>query len=326
MTQFIKRAYNRFVVNSEFGTLTKISSNSKLYDESLYYKEIHQQKHLSKFFPRIFDCYSDDNNENHLEIEYINYKNLADKMLFEDFEKESWLKVANQIKTVLKNFQKFKVNNSSYDNACEKMYINKTIAEYEKLKNSSDFFKKFSEIEEIELNGNVYKNFESIKNDILDLIQHKLCTKKEMNVVHGDFCLSNIICSISNKRNITSLRLIDPRGSWGEKGIYGDFRYDIAKLYHSFYGCYEYLINDLFTISEKKNKFNLCYSNNNHKKVAEIFSNNCTNFFDVDSIEYELIQGTIFIGMCARHYDSEERQKAMFLTGIKILNNVLQKA
>ena len=39
----------------------------------------------------------------------------------------------------------------------------------------------------------------------------------------------------------------------------------------------------------------------------------------------DIIEGTIFIGMCARHYDSPKRQIAMYLTGIKILNRIFER-
>jgi hypothetical protein len=36
-----------------------------------------------------------------------------------------------------------------------------------------------------------------------------------------------------------------------------------------------------------------------------------------------LVQGLIFVGMCARHYDSTDRQMIMYLTGIKNLNEAV---
>jgi hypothetical protein len=39
--------------------------------------------------------------------------------------------------------------------------------------------------------------------------------------------------------------------------------------------------------------------------------------------QIKILQGCIFIGMCARHYDSLTRQHAMYLTGIRLLNEAL---
>ena len=63
-------------------------------------------------------------------------------------------------------------------------------------------------------------------------------------VVHGDLCLSNILYDLRSR----VCKLIDPRGSFGAAGIYGDPRYDVAKLYHSIYGLYDFITNDLFHV------------------------------------------------------------------------------
>ena len=100
------------------------------------------------------------------------------------------------------------------------------------------------------------------------------------------------------------LRLIDPRGSFGQDGIYGDSIYDAAKLLHSIEGKYELIICDKYTIN-----YNL---------------KDGTVDFNFDQHKVKLIMSTIFIGMCARHYDSLERQIIMYATGIKSMTEALK--
>ena len=59
-------------------------------------------------------------------------------------------------------------------------------------------------------------------------------------VMHGDFCFSNILYSFRTDR----IRLIDPRGltERGEFSLYGDLRYDLAKLMHSVCGRYDVIM------------------------------------------------------------------------------------
>jgi len=59
-------------------------------------------------------------------------------------------------------------------------------------------------------------------------------------VMHGDFCFSNILYSFRTER----IRLIDPRGltDRGEFSLYGDLRYDLAKLMHSICGRYDIIM------------------------------------------------------------------------------------
>ena len=75
----------------------------------------------------------------------------------------------------------------------------------------------------------------------------------------------------------------------------------------------------------EKNECTLSYLNDNKDRVNDMFIRFVEdNGFDLKKIK--ALEGTIFIGMCARHYDSLERQKAMFLTGLKILNDVHETA
>ena len=60
------------------------------------------------------------------------------------------------------------------------------------------------------------------------------------SVMHGDFCFSNILFSFRTDR----ICVIDPRGvsETGEFSLYGDLRYDLAKLMHSICGLYDLII------------------------------------------------------------------------------------
>jgi hypothetical protein len=59
-------------------------------------------------------------------------------------------------------------------------------------------------------------------------------------LMHGDFCFSNIMYNGRAER----IRLIDPRGAVrdGHPTIFGDYRYDVAKLAHSIVGRYDLIM------------------------------------------------------------------------------------
>jgi len=65
------------------------------------------------------------------------------------------------------------------------------------------------------------------------------------SVMHGDFCFSNILYDFRTDR----IRLIDPRGMTerGEFSLYGDLRYDLAKLMHSLCGRYDMIMVGQYT-------------------------------------------------------------------------------
>ena len=64
------------------------------------------------------------------------------------------------------------------------------------------------------------------------------------SVMHGDFCFSNILYNSRTDR----IRLIDPRGitEGGEFTLFGDVRYDLAKLMHSICGRYDLILAGLY--------------------------------------------------------------------------------
>ena len=184
-------------------------------------------------------------------------------------------------------------------------------------------FQKISKPKDIKINNKLYLNFDYIWDDIKKIIENELLSLEQIQVIHGDCCFSNILCGYNSHKDKCVIKGIDPRGKFGATGIYGDILYDSAKLLHSYEGGYEYIIFDEFDIDANlvNNEFGLSFSNNNKDKIKKVFDENA-NF---NYRKSKIIQGLIFIGMCSRHYDSEDRQMAMYCQGIKFLNEVLDE-
>ena len=51
--------------------------------------------------------------------------------------------------------------------------------------------------------------------------------------------------------NFSFIKVIDPRGKFGTYDIYGDFRYELAKLFHSVDGKYDFIIKDLLVLKKR---------------------------------------------------------------------------
>ena len=119
--------------------------------------------------------------------------------------------------------------------------------------------------------------------------------------------------------------MLAPRGVFGNTNFFGDPYYDLAKISHSCSGGYEFFIYDRFQINTYDNNFDLKFIDNvNMEKINNKFIKIVDEYkFDYEKIK--LLEGCIFIGMCARHYDSLDRQKAMFITGLNILNDIYEK-
>lgn len=310
------RVYNT-ITSLPNGYIKKESSTERLRDEINYYCLLPPK--LNLLFPRLVDY----NNSispywmileqiPHDDVFYIlrgyhtDYDTDGISMFIDDF--------LNSIEYALSILTHDKYLGGSTDNI-KYMYIEKTWTEYQNfVKTRPDLLSLFQD-EYVTLNGNSYLNFESLW---VNGVSETLPSSYNETAIHGDFCLANMLFKFDDD----ILRLIDPRGSFGESGIRGDIRYDYAKLYHSLDGKYEFLINNWYHLERKPGEYTLLFQNTYgidifKKKFEERF------FPTISKREIKLIEGCIYIGMCARHNDDPTRQLAMYLTGIRILNEAI---
>ncbi|MGY2048644.1 phosphotransferase [Methylobacterium sp. JK268] len=81
---------------------------------------------------------------------------------------------------------------------------------------------------------------------------------RRQTVMHGDFCFSNVLYSSRVQR----IKVIDPRGyvEAGEHSIYGDTRYDLAKMCHSIVGRYDQIIAGRYAMpAEDNGRFSITF-------------------------------------------------------------------
>ena len=179
--------------------------------------------------------------------------------------------------------------------------------------------KSFSENNHLNINHKIYKNWHIIKNDVLKRID-LMYDKNTFCIMHGDLCFNNILFD----RVGGNIKLIDSRGSYGEEvGIFGDLRYDLAKLLHSSFFHYDYLVNDLFVLNEQESNFFLEFKLRNNQYLLDKLSIELVSKFGYEQRDISFMVGLLFISMCPLHSDNPQRQNAMYLHGIMILNQNL---
>ena len=124
------------------------------------------------------------------------------------------------------------------------MYLGKTRKRLESMSAPDELLALVRHAGPVTINGREVPNIPALW-DRLETEVDRLAENVQGCVVHGDLCLSNILYDLRSR----ICKLLDPRGSFGAAGIYGDPRYDVAKLYHSIYGLYDFITNDLFHVS-----------------------------------------------------------------------------
>jgi hypothetical protein len=317
---FITRAYNRINYNKNNLSIIKISETERLLDEINYYKNIPED--LKYFFPNFYS--SKEEKPYSLELEYYSYKNIAHYFIQESFGLVFWESVLKILFDIISRFENHVLDlpNEESKKYANMMLINKTENEYFNLKNKFLYFSNLCSKKSFKLNNKIYLNFEEIWPEVKKNLNNIIEKNNKFSFIHGDFCFSNILLGYHPSLPDKTVKLIDPRGSFGLNGCYGLSIYDYSKLLHSIDGGYESFIYDEFKlIEDSENDYRLTYNMTQNKDIALSVFKSMT---DKEKYKiYSLIQGLIFVGMCARHYDDLNRQKAMYLTGVKYLNESL---
>lgn len=305
-----KREFNELSIDSVMGTVTKRSRYvEKFLDEINYLRLLPPD--LAVLFPRVLD-YSTDWQAPSVTLEYYGYPTLAEMFVFENVDPGVWERVFVHLRDIIvQGFMRHRRPLSG--DVLEEMYLTKTRQRLERLKAPPELLALVKREGHVVVNDRELENlpllWERLHADVV-----RLAANVQGCVVHGDLCLSNILYDLRSR----VCKFIDPRGSFGAAGIYGDPRYDVAKLYHSVYGLYDFITNDLFQVDITGNRIQLdIRSRPQHVQIQERFEK--VFFAEFDRREITLITAMLFASMPALHYDAPRRQMAMYARALQLL-------
>lgn len=311
------REFNHIKIDKNRGILTKTSEDiDKFIGEIKWYLKLPSD--IEYVRPRIFS-YSTDYSNPCVSMEYYAYHTVHELFLNGDLDIHKWEKIFKRIKFVIQDFRRYTVKDDNIIPSLEDMYLIKTIKRFDKLRSDNRFdvfFKK-----SIVVNGTLYKSLEEIINKLKIAIPEMLYDVNEFNIIHGDLCFANMMVD----NNFSFIKVIDPRGKFGVYDIYGDPRYELAKLFHSVDGKYDYIIKDLFDLDYKDG--NITYTIQDKDRDFDLYLVFINVFKDEigDSLKkIELIEALLFLSMIPLHGESFEHQLVMLGTGLEILNRVVE--
>jgi hypothetical protein len=312
------RSFNNIQVVPAKGILRKSSKQPKLQQEEQFISMLPHD--VAVLFPRIIQRYQKGNGSGVYEMEYYGYPNLAEYLLYWDLNPENWQRIFSRLAEILQQFKDhpYSIGTGAYAS----FYFDRTVTRVQ------DFFHQLQESGEnigwsrtdIIINELPCKPFHQLLPDIQRKVE-VLYKETDFCLMHGDFCFSNILYDVTSG----IIRLIDPRGSFGERctGIYGDHKYDLAKLAHSAIGGYDYIVNGLFTLKRSGEKWEYeLKQRGNHNAIGDL-CRQTINQLGYREEDIAFITGLLFVSMCSLHTDSVERQLLMYLHGLKILNKCL---
>lgn len=317
------RAFNKF--NIEFLNQVFIKSSkekTKIEKEFEFYQSLPLE--LKPFFPNVFGLERKEE-EYCLKMELLPHPTLGEIYLFHKISEGYIIRLFEKLKHILSLFRKHNITISK--EKILEFYEKKTESRIDMFakqifKKDKNLYNNIIRNNEIIINNKRFINYTNIKEDIAKILKEEL--DNTLTITHGDLCFSNIIIDIAHSH----IKLIDPRGHFidGVDGIYGDPKYDLAKLLHSSIGKYENLIYGFYKLDYEFSRFNL-FIFDIDKKNAEMFeyyTKELVNTFRYNLNFIMVLVGLLFISMPALHYEDNKRQIAQYLNGIMILNNALE--
>jgi len=240
-----------------------------------------------------------------LKISFINGKHPFD-FNASNFERK---KILDKIFDTL--FKLHDLEQIAYDaNEDREVLVNKTISRI-------DSVKPLLPKSKFKLNG-VDINLKKVKSNIRTAFQ-KINLKPNFTVIHGDPTFSNMLITASGE-----VKLLDPRGYYGKREIFGNPYYDFAKLYYSCIGNYDQFNLKRFILKLDMNdkKGYLSITSNGYEEVAqEVFDE---RFSKVELKVIKIMHALIWLALSGYVLDDYDSIIASYLNGARLLQRELR--
>jgi hypothetical protein len=134
--------------------------------------------------------------------------------------------------------------------------------------------------------------------------------------MHGDLCFSNILFDSRNRR----IKAIDPRGLAGEgPTLYGDLRYDLAKLAHSVVGRYDQIVAGRYRLERYGADYDLAFD----PVACQPWLEGALGDLTVDRVgglsePVRAVMASLFLSMLPLHADRPDRQQAFIGNALRL--------
>lgn len=238
-----------------------------------------------------------------LVMERIKGKNIYEYELPYDEKKE----ILNKIVDALHKLHR--AEQTAADSfSLKEAYYNKTMERLSKIRDLVPFANR----REIVVNGkkcrNVYYNKRELEERLDRLGGDAFC------FIHGDCTFSNLML-----REDGSPVLIDPRGYFGHTQLYGDVRYDWAKLYYSIVGNYDRFNLKDFRLEIGDEEVSLQIASNGWEDMeADFFA-----LTGADPYEIKLLHAVIWLSLTTYAWQDYDSICGAFYNGLYYLEDVL---
>lgn len=305
-----QRAFNTLNIHNGV-VLKKGTPHNKIRAEAYWYCNIPSS--LRKYIPVLIDHGTNQEDEAFYILEYLPCMPLNELYVHGKNLEFEWIRIFKYLKEYFCTTTSIQMSDSekvTVDAEIEQLYVEKS---RQRFYDYLDSIKK-DHHERIIYNHQELPPLDSI---IEDCISKTLKKQVLYGVYHGDLCFSNILFDSRASR----IKVIDPRGMGYDEqlNIYGDVKYDLAKLTHSVVGLYDFIISGYYRIEEQPNhSMEIVFDideriENVQDYFIKNFRINNVSVFDVMPLVVLL-----FMSMLPLHCERPDRQKAMFYNALRL--------
>lgn len=311
------RAFNQLVINTQEGTIEKRSQHSdKFNNEIRWFLEIPED--LKKYTPTVFD-YSLEEGQAFIKLQFYNFVTLHEIFVHGNHDLNFWEEAFHALKNVISDFESFKVSLKQEDicGRLAKMYISKTQKRLATFENSGVI----NSEKPIVINGEQYFSLKEYIQLIEPIVKENgLLEARDFQIIHGDLFFANVLFDNANK----TLKIVDPRGSFGKPSIYGDVLYEWAKVAHSIDGLYDLIVEDKFNVVNIDNNINYkIQTYSRHTEIKNLFYSKITP--EGMNKKIILVQSLLFFAMLPLHKENLNRQLLMLSRAIELFHPFVKK-
>jgi hypothetical protein len=170
-----------------------------------------------------------------------------------------------------------------------------------------------------EVNGARVQSLSKIAEEMADvLLRSRVFDLHSWSIMHGDFFLGNLIFDSSEGL----LKMIDPRGSFVDHGIWGDPLYDIGKLSHSLLGAYDVVAAGLFSLTQYSNtRFDVAltkpFNLDDCARAGRAVLHDLAERLGLCASAVRAVEALVFLRMLPLHADSPGRQRALIACALE---------
>ena len=309
------RVFNSVIFDLENDWVIKTGNLEKIQNEFLWFTEL--PKELRIFIP----SFASGSSENEYMTQFVQNTSISDSWISENTDDSYWAGLIESIRNLTFRFKQHEdtIPIEAQQGHKYSIYVEKVIERFEELQ--QNFLDTTNLSQKFKINGQYMPPVEEIFNTILEVGQ-RVSKLDGWNVIHGDLCFSNLFFD----QRARKLILIDPRGSFGKNGVYGDPLYELLKLSQCALGDYDYLSTNLYDLKRSNNEFDLFVPNpESHRNIKSMFLEYFQKelvAFGISTQEFRILEAGLFLSAAPLHGEND-RVWALFTKACHIVEQNL---